>query len=309
MNISHLKYALEVEKTGSISQAAENLYMGQPNLSRAIRELEASVGITLFIRTAKGVTPTKKGAEFLSYARNLLTQLSDLEMRYRPNGKARGFAVSVPRASYITYAFSKFINGLKEDERDELNFIETGTMRTIENVLQGEFNFGIIRYKTEYEKNFLNYLEDNGIRYKELWEFDMLTLMSEKHYLAKRSELKCEDLRPCVELVHGDLSIPMLPATEIKRIELADASSEHKIYVYERGSQYELLLTVPKTYMWVSPLPREMLRRYQLTQKACLCAERRYKDILIYMKGYEFGETENKFIRELHSVWENMSCE
>ena len=65
MNIQHLKYALEVEKTASISKAAENLYMNQPHLSKAIRELEESIGISVFNRTSKGVFPTKKGAEFL----------------------------------------------------------------------------------------------------------------------------------------------------------------------------------------------------------------------------------------------------
>lgn len=53
MNLQHLKYVVEVEKTGSITQAAQNLYMGQPNLSKAIRELEKNLGIVLFKRTSK----------------------------------------------------------------------------------------------------------------------------------------------------------------------------------------------------------------------------------------------------------------
>lgn len=64
MNTLHFKYSVEVEKTRSITQAADNLYMAQPNLSKAIRELEDTLGITIFERTPKGVVPTKKGAEF-----------------------------------------------------------------------------------------------------------------------------------------------------------------------------------------------------------------------------------------------------
>ena len=64
-NLLQLKYAVEVEKTGSISKAAENLYMNQPNLSKSIRELEDDIGIAIFDRTAKGVVPTEKGREFL----------------------------------------------------------------------------------------------------------------------------------------------------------------------------------------------------------------------------------------------------
>ena len=65
MNLLHLKYAVEVSKTKSISKAAENLFMGQPNLSRAIRELEESLGIVIFERSTKGNSVTEAGAEFL----------------------------------------------------------------------------------------------------------------------------------------------------------------------------------------------------------------------------------------------------
>ena len=79
MNILHLKYAVEVEKTRSINKAAENLFMGQPNLSRAIKELEESLGITIFKRTSKGISPTEQGEEFLGYAKSILAQIDAVE--------------------------------------------------------------------------------------------------------------------------------------------------------------------------------------------------------------------------------------
>ncbi|MDE7194471.1 MAG: LysR family transcriptional regulator, partial [Oscillospiraceae bacterium] len=86
MNILHLKYAVEVEKTRSISKAAENLYMGQPNLSRAIKELEESLGITVFKRTTKGISITPDGEEFLRRARRIVSQVEEMEDIYR-NGR------------------------------------------------------------------------------------------------------------------------------------------------------------------------------------------------------------------------------
>ena len=74
-NILHLKYALEIAKTHSISKAAENLYMGQPNLSRAIKELEDSIGAVIFERSAKGIIVTEDGEKFLQYARRILAQV------------------------------------------------------------------------------------------------------------------------------------------------------------------------------------------------------------------------------------------
>ena len=81
MNLQQLRYAVEVAKTGSITAAAKNLYMGQPNLSKSIRELEAELGITLFERTARGVAPTKNGEDFLGYARSIIAQMESLETK------------------------------------------------------------------------------------------------------------------------------------------------------------------------------------------------------------------------------------
>ena len=82
MNILHLKYAVEISRTKSISQAAENLYMGQPNLSRAIKELEENLGITIFERTPKGISVTPDGEEFLQYAKRIIKQVEDVEAMY-----------------------------------------------------------------------------------------------------------------------------------------------------------------------------------------------------------------------------------
>ena len=75
MNVIHMKYAVEVAKAGSINKASETLLVAQPNLSRSIKELEADLGITIFLRTSKGMTLTPKGEEFMGYAKNILSQL------------------------------------------------------------------------------------------------------------------------------------------------------------------------------------------------------------------------------------------
>mgnify|MGYP000373353349 CR=1 FL=1 len=79
MNLSYLKYAVEVEKTGSITKAAQNFYMNQPHLSKIIRELERDLGEAIFDRTSRGMIPTKKGEEFLRYARTIMAQEEQIE--------------------------------------------------------------------------------------------------------------------------------------------------------------------------------------------------------------------------------------
>ena len=85
MNTILLQYAVEVERTGSITQAAANLYMDQPNLSKAIKTLEENLGAPVFRRTSKGVVPTDKGRIFLQYAKNILEQIEEMEELYRPS--------------------------------------------------------------------------------------------------------------------------------------------------------------------------------------------------------------------------------
>ena len=79
MNIKHLQYMSEIERVGSISQAAKNLYVGQPNLSRILREVEESVGFTIFDRTHQGIRPTERGMAFLQHAHNILREMDAIE--------------------------------------------------------------------------------------------------------------------------------------------------------------------------------------------------------------------------------------
>ena len=110
MNLQQLRYAVEVAKTGSITAAAKNLYMGQPNLSKNIRELEAELGITLFERTARGVAPTKNGEDFLGYARSIIAQMESLETMFGPHTETgTQLSVCAPRASYVAQAFSRYL--------------------------------------------------------------------------------------------------------------------------------------------------------------------------------------------------------
>ena len=74
MNLLHMKYAVEIAETNSINKAADKLYVGQSALSRAIKELEASIGVTLFERSAKGMFLTPDGEIFIRYAKNILKQ-------------------------------------------------------------------------------------------------------------------------------------------------------------------------------------------------------------------------------------------
>ena len=113
MNILYLKYAVEVARIGSINKAAEELFVAQPNLSRAIKELEKELGITVFDRNSKGMTLTPDGERLISYGRKILGEIEEVEEMFKTGeSKKSTLTVSVPRASYISYAFARFTERL-----------------------------------------------------------------------------------------------------------------------------------------------------------------------------------------------------
>jgi len=130
--------------------------------------------------------------------------------------------------------------------------------------------------------------------------------MSAAHPLAKRKKIQYSDLRDSIEIAHGDPYVPSMPLTEVKKTEFSDLINK-RIFVYERGSQFDLLCDIPKTYIWVSPIPAELIARYDLVQRRCSDAKRKYRDVLIYADNYKLTNLEEQFVKELHKVKDEVS--
>jgi DNA-binding transcriptional LysR family regulator len=299
MNTLFFKYAIEIERTRSITKAAENLYMAQPNLSKAVKELEETIGFAIFERNSKGVIPTRKGLEFLVYARKILEEMEQInKLTDGENPERQDFSISMPRGSYIASAFTRFAGELDFEKEININVQETNALSTINNVIDNKFNLGIIRYQVMYENYYLDYLSDKHLKHDQIWEFEYLALMSKKHPLAQDDEVQFCKLKSYIEIIHGDTVVPYLNAAEL-RYPSPEAIPKKRIYLYERCNQFELLSGLPLTYMWVSPIPGNLLKRYDLVQRKCVFPNNRYKDALIYQKGYTFTTLDKKFIGKL----------
>ena len=306
MNIQYLKYAIEVEKNKSISKAAKNLYMGQPNLSRAIKELEDSLGIVIFERNSKGITVTPNGEEFLQYAKRILSQIDELEEIYK-TGKTdkQQFSACVPRAGYIAYAFGELAKSIETDTPAEIFYKETNSMRAINNVLRGEYNLAIIRYQETFEKYFESMFKEKNLVSKTITEFSYVLAMSVNNPLAKKEVITPEDLSDYIEIAHADPYVPSLPIIDVKKAEMSEFVDK-RIYVFERASQYMLLEQVPNTFMWVSPMPDEMLANNNLIERECEYMKKKYKDVLIYRENYKLTDIDKKFISLVLKAKEGM---
>ena len=298
MNILHMRYAVEVAKAGSLNKASENLYVALPNVSRSIRELEADLGITIFDRSAKGVTLTPDGEEFIGYAKEILKQIEQVETLYKDNSiKKQKFSISVPRASYIADAFAAFSCSLSKNAA-EIFYKETNSQRTIRNILEHDYKLGIIRYAENYDRHFKSMLEEKGLTYEMVTEFTYILAMSRENPLAKKDVIHFDDLKEYIEIAHADPYVPTLSMAKVRKEELPD-NIERRIFIFERASQFDLLSRNPETFMWVSPVPQELLDKYGLVQKKCADNKKIYKDLLIYRSGYKLTELDKKFITAL----------
>jgi hypothetical protein len=212
---------------------------------------------------------------------------------FKPGEEKQRFNIAVPRASYIAHAFTRFINKLDIGKGMDIDFFETSTIRTINRVAEGEYDLGIIRYQKIHEKYFFSLLVEKELKYEPVLEYTYYVLMSRQHDLAKRKEISYNSLNEYIEIAHGDLSLP-LSISEANKDEKTERS--RRIYVYERGSQFDLLRKVPTTYMWVSPMPQELLDCYGLVQKKCEAAGNKYADLLVYARDYKLTGLDKLFI-------------
>lgn len=288
ISVKQMKYAVEIARCGSINQASQNLYLTQSSLSKAMKELESALGYTVFQRGPTGTAVTEEGQLFLQTAEEIVYKLELLERQLKLRSEQQAsINISIPRATYITYAFTEFFKKIQDLEQIRINFSETNSEGAVENILHHGFHLGIIRYPEIMEDNTLRMLQQKKLRFRPIWTFDYMLLTSRQSSLAALSEVHPKDLKGCTELVHGDVSSAFLP-------EPAGGGDEGKrIYLYERGSQFDFLSNVPTTYMWVSPLPEKVLRQHELVQIPCPDNRYQYRDILIYHEDYPFtGYTE-----------------
>lgn len=295
MNVLHIKYAVEVARLGSLNKAAETLFTAQPNISRSIKELESTLGITIFHRTAKGMVLTSDGEEFIGKAKKILEQIDEVEMLYKKNSlKKQKFSISVPGGCYISDAFAEFSKNLSANPA-EIFYKETNSRQTIYDVVNDEYRLGVIRFALNYEKFFLAMAEEKGIVCEDIAEFNYSLIVNKTNPLANKSEIFLEDLKPYIEVACMDVYVPSISKTS--KEEKID-NMDRRILVFERSSRLDVLSKNPETFTLCSPVPQKILDAYGLVQKR-VRDDKKYKDVVIYRANYKLSDADNAFISAL----------
>ena len=239
MTILQLKYVIAIDEECSMRKAADRLYVSQPGLSSAVRDLEKEIGIQIFERVHNGVVTTSAGASFIAYARHAVEQFEMIENRYvNGAGKKETFAVSM---QHYTIAVNAFIDTVKEYDLPEYQFSirETQTSEVIDDVKNMKSEVGVIALSDFNKNTFKKIFADASLEFHELFTRDTYVYLSKKHPLAGRSELSLEELQdyPCMVFDQGD-------NTSFYYREEALATYDYKkvISTNERATNIELML-------------------------------------------------------------------
>ena len=205
MTLQQLKYVLTVAEKGSITEAAKSLFISQPSLSNAIKDLEKEVRTTIFVRNSKGIALSNEGAEFLGYARQAMQQIDLLESRYITNKPVKQLlCVSTQHYTFVANAFVELI---KEYGHDSYEFAlnETKTHEIIEDVKTMFSEIGVLYLSNYNETVIRKSLDENNLSFTELFTVNPHVFISANHPLAHKATLEIDELEeyPCLTFCQG----------------------------------------------------------------------------------------------------------
>lgn len=281
---------IEVERTGSVTKAAANLFMGQPNLSKAIKEVENEIGITVFRRSAKGVFPTPEGERFLARAKAVLEEMGKLEALYRQDNAPKVLILCLPEAGYVSRLLAQLSTALPDVN---IECITAPYYLAAENVSEGICKAAAVRCPDECRDFFETLKSEKKLHSEQLYSGIYSLTFSENSPLRRMENLPHEALSDYIRISSGD---GLQSGNEEKRITLRNGSDP-----------LELLSQLPEAYMLAEPLPEEKLKHYGLIQRE-ISFGGGFTDFLMTPSGYKPDEYTEAFARCLKNVINNETC-
>lgn len=204
MTLQQLRYALAVADFGSMNEAAKQLFISQPSLSEAMKELETELGFNIFLRSNRGIVITPEGEEFLGYARQVTEQYRLLESRYIEKKSKEKFGVSM---QHYTFAVKAFVETVKQAGMEQYEFAvhETTTYDIIENVKTFKSELGVLYLNDFNEQVMMKIIKENSLEFVELFQCDTYVYLWSGHPLAKEPVIAMAELDeyPCLSFDQG----------------------------------------------------------------------------------------------------------
>lgn len=241
MTLLQIKYVLTIAEVGSMNRSAEKLFVSQPTLTSAVKELEKETGISIFNRTGKGISVTSEGMEFLRYARQVYLQYELLESKYSDKAKIKHkFGVSTQHYSFVSKAFAEMVKQF-DTLQFEFAIRETKTAMVIRDVSEMRSEIGIL-YLSDYNRSILNkLLKDNDLEFHQLVKCPAYVYLWRGHPLAGESSITLKQLTdyPCLSFEQGPQGSSFL-AEEI----LTENEYPRRIYANDRATMLNLMVAL-----------------------------------------------------------------
>lgn len=297
MTLQQLKYIVAVADKKSINEAAKCLYISQPSLSAAIKDLENELNIAIFIRTNRGVVTTPEGEEFLGYARLITEQALMVEERYMNTDESqKRFSVS---SQHYTFVATAFVNLVKKHSRPGYKFAlrESRTYEVISDVRLLKSELGVI-FLNQYNKDFITkLLKECKLEFSLLFETKPHVFISRDNPLAEKNVLSLDDLKsyPAIVFEQGDHNSSFF-SEEV----LNFGESPNTITVSDRASVFDLILAAGAytitTGIYVSDSVRDGIVSIPLD------SEEQVRIGVIYHRDLKLSEMAQAFLDELHAI-------
>ena len=284
LNTQQLLYLVEIERTRSISQAASNLYMGQPNLSRVLRDMEAAVGFQIFERTRKGVHPTQMGEQFLRHARNILREAEFIEHLGPNSCEPNRFRVCLPRSYRCLTLTQRYLEERSIGQRMDAYIRECHPRQALEMLSGGTVEIAVIRYSQEYQAYFEEQAQERSLVLQRLSEERYGVVLSQSHPLAGKQQVTRENLTNYPEILHRDRLY-------------SEKKEKNGIYATDRLAQLQLLRGLPNSYLWSEALPEDLLHAAGLVQKTDIPEGPVYQNALLYKPPCAISTVERGFLK------------
>lgn len=243
MTLQQLKYAVTVADTRNITEASRRLFISQPSLTAAIRELEEEMGIKLFSRSNKGVSITNEGDEFLSYARQVLEQANLLEDRFKSKDGNSGNTIFSVSCQHYSFAVNAFVDVIRKFGGKEYDFTlrETQTHEIIDDVARLKSEIGVLYLSGRNEKVITKLIRKNNLLFQPLFTAPLHVFISKKNPLAQKEKIKLSDLEayPYLTYEQGDFNSFYFAEEPLSEV---DFDCPKNIQVRDRATLFNLLI-------------------------------------------------------------------
>ena len=298
MNITELRYLVAIRKWGSVSAAAKQLYAAQPNVSKALKNLEEEYNLRIFERSSTGMIPTEQGRRFIAQAERVLEEVTRLNQGVQEEqSRCAELRVMIPHATYASYAAVDYLEQAAGVEQLRIHIREGGSMEAMDFVLRRGYHLALLRYAIEDDEHYSHYCARRGLKMEPVMDFEYNLLTNRDGPLAKREVRDLAELNQYMEIMHDDFQLPGEEGGDGVRWHVNES---RRIHVYERCSQFSILQRLPTAYMWASPMPKKALEQYHLVLKKCPAQRQRMRDVLVYPDKGGLRPEEKSFIELLH---------